>query len=217
MREHTVGQVLRHKAIAIVRGATVGNCLRIADALYAGGIRLMEIPFEQKAPDSFAETARAISEIARRYGDRLLVGAGTVTTPELAELAANAGARFAVSPDTSPDVIRKTRELGLVSIPGAMTPTEALSAHRAGADFVKLFPVGDLGLSYVRALSAPLGHLRMLGFGGITEGNVADFLRAGLCGVGIGACLADRRWIEAGEFDRITAAAKELIKHIQNA
>ena len=217
MREYTIEQVLEHKAVAIVRGASVEDCLKVADALYAGGIRLMEITFNQKNPASFADTAKAISAIAERYEGRMLVGAGTVTTPELVEIAANAGARFIISPDTNPAVIKKTRELGLVSMPGALTPTEVLVAHNAGADFVKLFPVGNLGASYLRALCAPISHVRMLAVGGVNEENVAEFLSAGAYGVGVGGNLANKKWIEAGEFDKITAVAKKLVENIKNA
>ena len=217
MREYTIEQVLEHKAVAIVRGASVEDCLKVADALYAGGIRLMEITFNQKNPASFADTAKAISAIAERYEGRMLVGAGTVTTPELVEIAANAGARFIISPDTNPAVIKKTRELGLVSMPGALTPTEVLVAHNAGADFVKLFPVGNLGASYLKALCAPISHVRMLAVGGVNEENVAEFLSAGAYGVGVGGNLANKKWIEAGEFDKITAVAKKLVENIKNA
>lgn len=217
MREYIINQVLEHKAIAIVRGAGVEDCIKVADALYEGGIRLMEITFNQKDPSSFADTAKAISEIAKRYEGRMEIGAGTVTTPELVEIAANAGAKFIISPDTSVDVIKKTRELGLVSMPGAFTPTEVLAAHKAGADFVKLFPVGNLGSSYVKALCAPISHVKMLAVGGVNEDNVAEFLKAGCYGVGVGGNLANKKWIEAGEFDKISAAARKLVENIKNA
>ena len=217
MRDYTIAQVLEHKAVAIVRGAGVEDCIKVADALYEGGIRLMEITFNQKNPDSFKDTAAAISAIAEKYEGKMLIGAGTVTTPELVEIAANAGAKFIISPDTNPAVIKKTLELGLVSMPGALTPTEVLIAHNAGADFVKLFPVGNLGASYVKALCAPISHVKMLGVGGVNEDNVAEFLRAGAYGVGVGGNLANKKWIDAGEFDKITASAKKLVENIKNA
>ena len=211
MREYMIEQVLEHKAVAIVRGASVEDCLKVADALYAGGIRLMEIIFNQKNPASFADTAKAISAIAERYEGRMLVGAGTVTTPELVEIAANAGARFIISPDTNPAVIKKTRELGLVSMPGALTPTEVLVAHNAGADFVKLFPVGNLGASYLKALCAPISHVRMLAVGGVDDTNIGQFLKAGACGAGVGGKLVRKEWVDAGQYDQITNAAKRLV------
>ena len=217
MRDYTIQKVLEEKAIAIVRGASVEDCLKVADALYEGGIRLMEITFNQKNPDSFKDTAAAIKGVAEKYEGKMLVGAGTVTTPELVEMAANAGAKYIISPDTNVEVIKKTRELGLVSMPGALTPTEVLQAHYAGADFVKLFPVGNLGASYIKALCAPISHVKMLGVGGVNEDNVAEFLKAGVYGVGVGGNLANKKWIEAGEFDKITATARKLVENIKNA
>ncbi len=217
MRDYIISKVLEHKAIAIVRGASADDCIKVADALYEGGIRFMEITFNQKNPDSFSDTAKAISAVATKYEGKMLIGAGTVTTPELVEIAAKAGAKYIISPDTNEDVIKKTRELGLVSMPGAFTPSEVLAAHRAGADFVKLFPIGNLGASYVKALCAPISHVKMLAVGGVNENNAADFINAGCYGVGVGGNLANKKWIEAGEFDKITEVARKLVENIKNA
>ena len=140
MRDQVIQQIEQEKIIAIVRGVGPEQCMKVADALYAGGIRLMEITYNQKDPASFQATADAISAITKAYEGRMFVGAGTVTTTELVELTAKAGGKFIISPDTNPDVIRRTRELDMVSMPGALTPTEIMTAHRAGADYVKLFP-----------------------------------------------------------------------------
>ncbi len=217
MREETIKKVLEEKAIAIVRGVDVEACMKVADALYEGGIRLMEITFNQKDPATFKDTAKAIELISKKYDGKMLVGAGTVTTPELVEMAAVAGAKYIISPDTNISVIERTRELGLVSMPGALTPTEILTAHAAGADFVKLFPAGNLGAAYIKAVCAPISHVKLMGVGGVNEDNVADFIRAGVVGVGVGGNLANRKWIEAGEFDKITATAKKLVENIKNA
>ena len=215
MRETTIQKVLEEKVIAIVRGVDPDACMKVADALYAGGIRLMEVTFNQKNPDSFKDTAEAISRISKTYEGRMLVGAGTVTTPELVEIAVNAGAKYIISPDTNPEVIKKTREMGVVSMPGALTPSEVLLAHRSGADFVKLFPVGNLGAAYVKALCAPISHVKMLGVGGVNENNAAEFIKAGVVGVGIGGNLANKAWIEAGEFDKITEIARKLVESLR--
>ena len=147
----------------------------------------------------------------------MFVGAGTVTTTELVELTAKAGGKFIISPDTNPDVIRRTRELDMVSMPGALTPTEIMTAHRAGADYVKLFPAGDLGPNYVKAVRAPISHVKMTAVGGINEKNMADFLKAGVCGFGIGGNLANKAWIEAGEFDKITETARAMVAVVKEA
>lgn len=217
MRETVIAGIEREKVIAIVRGAGAEACRKVADALYQGGIRLMEVTFDQKDPDSFPATAGAIAEIAKTYEGRMLVGAGTVTTPELVDLTAKAGGRYIISPDVNEAVIRRTRELGLVSLPGAMTPTEILTAHRAGADFVKVFPAGELGTGYLKAVRAPISHVKLLAVGGINERNAAGFLKAGAVGLGVGGNLANKEWIAAGDFDKITAAARILLEAVQTA
>ncbi len=217
MRETVIAGIEREKVIAIVRGAGAEACRKVADALYQGGIRLMEVTFDQKDPDSFPATAGAIAEIAKAYEGRMLVGAGTVTTPELVDLTAKAGGRYIISPDVNEAVIRRTRELGLVSLPGAMTPTEILTAHRAGADFVKVFPAGELGTGYLKAVRAPISHVKLLAVGGINERNAAGFLKAGAVGLGVGGNLANKEWIAAGDFDKITAAARMLLEAVQTA
>ena len=121
MLEDTIRFIEENRLIAIVRGIAPEKCLKVADALYEGGFRLVEVTFNQKEPDSFRTTADAITAIAEKYKDRMMVGAGTVVSPELVEQAAAAGARFIISPDVNVDVIRKTRELGLASLPGAMS------------------------------------------------------------------------------------------------
>lgn len=217
MRETVIASIEREKVIAIVRDAGAEACRKVADALYRGGIRLMEITFDQNHPDSFPATAGAIAEIAKTYEGRMLVGAGTVTTPELVDLTARAGGRYIISPDVNEAVIRRTRELGLVSLPGAMTPTEILTAHRAGADFVKVFPAGELGTGYLKAVRAPISHVKLLAVGGINERNAAAFLKAGAVGLGVGGNLANKEWIAAGDFDKITAAARILLEAVQTA
>lgn len=214
MRERIIAEILDRKIIAIVRGIEPEKVVRVAQALYDGGVTLMEITFNQKDPASWQETADAIAAVKAQMGDRMFVGAGTVTSPELVELAAKAGAGYIISPDTDPSVIAKTLELGLVSLPGAYTPTEAKQAHNAGADFVKLFPcVGD-AVTYLKALRAPLSHIRFLAVGGINADNAAEFIRAGALGVGVGSCLINAAWVNAGEFEKITAEAKRFVETI---
>ena len=216
MRDTVIKKVLDEKVIAIVRGVDPEACAKVAEALYEGGIRLMEVTFNQKAPSSFEDTAKTIQMLSEAYEGRMLIGAGTVTTPELVELAVSAGAKYIISPDMNEDVIRRTRELGAVSMPGAFTPTEVLAAHRAGADFVKLFPAGNLGASYFKALCAPISHVKMLAVGGVNEDNAAEFIKAGVVGVGVGGNLANKKWIDAGEFSKITDTARKLVENIKN-
>ena len=214
MQQKVIQEILGKKIIAIVRGVEPTKIVNIAQALYDGGITLVEVTFNQKDPASFQETADAIAAIKAHMGDKMFVGAGTVTSVELVEMAARAGAAYIISPDTDPAVIRRTKELGLVSLPGAYTPTEAKQAHNAGADFVKLFPcVGDAP-AYLKALCAPLSHIKFLAVGGVNADNAADFLKAGAVGIGVGSCLVNKQWADAGEFHKITAEAKRFIENI---
>lgn len=214
MREEIVQAILRHKLIAIVRGAEPDQLLPIAHALADGGVRLMEITFDQKHPENFSATTDGIRAVRRELGQRLYVGAGTVLTVDQAELAAQAGAAYLISPDSDPAVIRRTRELGLVSIPGAFTASEAKQAHQNGADFIKLFPCVGNGAEYLKALCAPLSHIRFLAVGGVDTQNASAFLKAGAVGLGVGGCLVNRKWVEAGEYSRITEEAKRMIQNI---
>ena len=140
------------------------------------------------------------------------MGAGTVTSLEMLEGAYNAGAKFIVSPDTNPEVIKATVEKGMVSMPGAMTPTEIITAYKCGADFVKVFPVLNLGADYIKAVRGPYNHIPLLAVGGVNEKNMGDFIKAGACGVGVGGNLVNKDWIAKGEFEKITELAKEFVK-----
>jgi len=215
MRETIIQEVLNHKIISIVRGMDREKTVKIAKALYAGGIRFIEVTFNQKNPERFYETADCIRAIREEMGDKMYVGAGTVTSVELVDLAARAGALYIISPDTDEAVIRRTRELGLVSMPGAYTPTEAKKAYNAGADFVKLFPcIGDAPV-YIKALCAPLNHIPFLAVGGVHADNAGACIKAGAVGVGVGSSLINKAWVEAGEYEKITEEAKKMIRNLE--
>ena len=211
MKEQVIQNSLDHKVIAIVRGVYGEDCLHLAEALYEGGIRLLEVTYDQAKPEDHAKTADTIRRLNEKLGDRMDFGAGTVTSAELVALTQAAGGQFIISPDSNEEVIRATVAAGMVSIPGALTPTEALFAHRCGADFVKLFPVGDLGPGYVKAVSAPLNHIRLLAVSGVNEKNIGTFLNASAVGAGVGGNLVNKKWIAGGEFEKITALAKEFV------
>ena len=135
-------------------------------------------------------------------------------TAEQVRIAVNAGAEYMISPDASREVIEETGRLGAVSIPGALTPTEVATAYAYGADFVKLFPAGELGLSYIKAIRAPLAHIPMLAVGGVNETNLGEFLGAGLSGFGIGSNIVSKKLIEQGDFAALTALAKQYTEQI---
>ena len=211
MREAIIQKVLDKKIVAIVRGVYGQDALDLASALYAGGIELLEVTFDQSKPESLNRTSDTVKLLCRELGDKMYFGAGTVTTIKMLNLAKEAGAGFIVSPDCNPEVIKATVEAGMVSMPGAMTPTEILTAYRAGADFVKVFPTAGLGSAYIKAVRGPLNHIRLLAVGGVNEKNIADFLAAGCVGAGVGGNLVNKNWIANGEWDKITALAREFV------
>lgn len=209
MEQTTLEFMKEHKIVTILRGFGLEEVLNTAQALYDGGIRLLEITFDQTAPvDVTADMIRAVS---RKFAGRLRVGAGTVMTVSQLCAAYEAGAKYIISPDSNPEVIRETKKLGLVSMPGAMTPTEVASSYALGADIVKIFPADNLGLSYIKALQGPLKHIPMSAVGGVNLDNIADFLNAGLAGVGIGSNIADKAAIRRGDFAHITELARAYV------
>jgi len=211
MRSEVIGEILENRLILIVRGIRGDRLASVLEAACRGGIKLAEITFDAKGDPSDAEVAEEIAAAASRFEGRMTIGAGTVLTPEQARLTRRAGGLFVISPDTDPAVIETSREEGLVSIPGALTPTEAARAARCGADLVKLFPAGRMGPGYLKDLTAPLSHIRFLAVGGINPGNMAEYAAAGACGFGIAGSIVDRKAVMSGDLARIEAAAAAAV------
>lgn len=212
MKNEITAKIKEEKIIAIIRHLGAKDAEALCEALYKGGIRLAEITFDPAGTIPAEETAKTISVLRDKFAGKMLIGAGTVLDMDYARIAIGAGAEFIISPNTDPDVIRYTKECGRVSIPGAMTPTEVVSAYRAGADFVKVFPSDTLGLKFINALRAPLPHIPLIPTGGINTGNIADFLSAGAAAVGIGSNLSRNDLVKAGRLDEITALAEEYLR-----
>lgn len=212
MKEQTIEHVLAHKIITIVRGVDRENIFKTAEAFILGGIACMEITYDAARPETHAETAETIRQLNERFLKDLMIGAGTVLTPEQVVMTKEAGGCYIISPNVNKDVIQKTAQCGLVSMPGAFTPTECEEAHRWGADFVKLFPVGGMGPGYVKDLAAPLSHIRFLAVGGVTAENLPAFLKAGAVGAGVGSDLVNKELILSGEFSKIAQRAKQYVQ-----
>ncbi len=212
MKEDIEKLVCETRIIAIIRGFSSDICLHLAEAYAKGGIRLVEVTFNQRAPETWADTAAAIKAIAGHFGGEVRAGAGTVLTEEQLSICADAGGEYMVAPNVSPELIRSSVGRGLAAIPGAFTPTEAVNAWDAGASFVKLFPVGTLGVGYVKALCAPLSHIQFLAVGNVRPDTVADYIRAGCVGAGVGGNLVNREWIEAGEWGKIAEYAASFVE-----
>ncbi len=212
--QNTINKIHENKIIVIVRGVETKKLIDLAEAMYNGGIRLLECTYDASGKTSDETIANSIEMLATHFDGKLTVGAGTVLTKKQIELTKNAGGKFIISPDSNREVIEFTKESELVSIPGAITPTEVAAAHRMGADFVKLFPVDLYGPKYIKTLKAPLSHVSMLAVNGITADNMTDYLNAGACGVGIGSGIVNKKMIEENDFDGITALAKKYTEKL---
>ncbi|MBR3804563.1 MAG: bifunctional 4-hydroxy-2-oxoglutarate aldolase/2-dehydro-3-deoxy-phosphogluconate aldolase [Clostridia bacterium] len=212
-----IKKIEEEKIIVIVRGVKKENLIPLATAMYNGGIKLLELTYSANGSISDEETAENIRLLSKHFAGKMDIGAGTVLTEKQVELTKKAGGKFIISPDTYDKVIKKTKELGLVSMPGALTPSEIQSAHRAGADFIKLFPIDNLGVSYLKAVKAPLSHIKFLAVGGVDENNMSAYLKAGVCGFGIGSNIVKKDLIEKGDFDAITELAKKYVSIVKNS
>ena len=215
MREELIKLIEKEKVIVIVRGVEKEKLIPLVEAMYLGGIRVLEITYSANGAISDEETAENIKFLCEKYAGKMYIGAGTVLTKKQVELTYKAGGKFIVSPDTCPEVIKKTRKLGLVSIPGALTPSEMQIAHKNGADFIKIFPITNLGLSYFKAVKAPLSHLKMLAVGGVNETNIVEYLKAGINGFGLGSNIVDKKLVDNNDFEAITELAKKYVSIVK--
>lgn len=214
-REEIIKDIEENKIIVIMRGFTTEQLLKSVEAMAKGGIKLVEVTFDQSGKIKDEETSANIRALKERFAGRVRIGAGTVMSERQAELAFEGGAEFIISPDCYEPVIRKTRELGMVSIPGVFSPTEAANAYRYGADFAKLFPNSELGISYLKALIAPLSHIKFLAVGGINHENMTDYINAGAKGIGVATAIADRKLILAEKYDELTEKARLFTDRIK--
>ncbi len=207
MNQQTKDLIMNKKVIAICRGIYGDDLRALADALFKGGIEMIEVTFDQKDPDHLHKTQTAIRMLKDTFQE-MAVGAGTVISLTQLQYAYEGGAQYIISPNTDLAVIRETKRLGLLSIPGAMTPSDIVSAYQNGADFVKLFPCAQLGTSYVKAIRSPLNHIPLLATGGITPDNLEEYLSLGMAGAGMGGNLCSKALLKEKKFDELTAIAR---------
>jgi 2-dehydro-3-deoxyphosphogluconate aldolase/(4S)-4-hydroxy-2-oxoglutarate aldolase len=205
-----VKEFLERKVIVVCRGIAREEIANVASALYEGGIRFMEVPFNQADPSTFAETAAKIKTVKEALGDKMHVGAGTVITMEQFELAKAAGAEIIVSPTMEEDVITATKAAGLISMPGCATPSEMTKAYKLGADLIKLFPSSIVDLKVIKEIRVPLNHLPLVCFGGVSAENIEEILATGVVGVGVASSVLDKQALANKDYEKITTLAKEL-------
>jgi 2-dehydro-3-deoxyphosphogluconate aldolase/(4S)-4-hydroxy-2-oxoglutarate aldolase len=212
MKDYEILNKIRESGVcAIVRGTKIENACKIADALLAGGVNVIEVTFNTPG------AAEMIKELSEKYKDKMVVGAGTVLDPETARVAIMAGATFVLSPSLNIDVLRMCQRYSVLPVPGITTPTEAITAWENGASVVKIFPAGALGASYIKQMRGPFSQIDMMAVGGVSLDNIKDFIKAGACSVGIGSDLVDKKLVEAGKFDELTKRASNFINAIKAA
>ncbi|WP_010529990.1 bifunctional 4-hydroxy-2-oxoglutarate aldolase/2-dehydro-3-deoxy-phosphogluconate aldolase [Lentibacillus jeotgali] len=180
---NTLQKITDHKLVAVVRGADPNDVMPIAEALYAGGIRIMEITMDTPRVET------VISDLNNAFDGKMVVGAGTVLDAESARTAIMAGAKFIFSPTINTGTIEMTKRYGVVSIPGAMTPTEILTAYEHGADLVKVFPAGTMGPGYIKDVHGPLPYIPLMPTGGVNLSNVREYFDKGAVAAGLGNAL----------------------------
>lgn len=207
MPETTQEIIERVGLIPVLRAKSTAQGRAVVEAMIAGGVNIVEVTM------TVPGAIDLLRELKREYGDELLLGSGTVTTAEQAQATIDAGAEFVVSPSLHPEVIRVTKGNKKISCPGALTPTEAITAWNAGADYVKIFPCSAVGgASYLKALLAPFPHLKVIPTGGVTLQTAASFIEAGARALGVGSDLVNLAAVDSGHAETITETAKAYLK-----
>jgi 2-dehydro-3-deoxyphosphogluconate aldolase/(4S)-4-hydroxy-2-oxoglutarate aldolase len=210
MPETTEETLERVGLIPVLRARNTAQAHAVVQAMLAGGVTVVEVTM------TVPGAVELLTELKREYGAKLLLGSGTVTTAEQADATIEAGAEFVVSPSFHPQVIAATKAKGKLSIPGALTPTEVITAWNAGADYVKIFPCSSMGgASYLKSLLSPFPHLKLIPTGGVTLQTAESFLRAGARALGVGSDLVNLAAIDAGTPEVITDAARAYLKVLE--
>jgi len=194
--------------VAVVRGRDTAQVLQAVRALVAGGVRGIEVTF------TVPEPVNTIEKVNAEFGEDICLGAGTVLTTEDALSAIDVGAIYIVSPGTNAEIIRLCNEEDIAVMPGAMTPTEVITAYQFGADVVKLFPAGFLGIPYLKALRGPFPNIAIIPTGGVSVDNAGEWLAAGAFALGAGSSLVLKDAMAEGQYDRITERAREFVAAI---
>ena len=209
-KQHTLGKLLTARVLGIIRVQTSAALIQIAQALHVGALSCLEITMTTPG------ALRAIAETSGELDD-VLMGAGTVLDAPTARQAILAGAQFLVTPTVEPDVIEMAHRYGVVVIPGAMTPTEILTAWEMGADMVKVFPASILGPGYLKAVHGPLPQIPLVPTGGVTAGNAGEFIKAGAAVVCAGGWLVDKKAVTEGHYEILTERALALVEAVKKA
>lgn len=205
-------RMIEEGLIPVIRVASAAEAIDVADAIKEGGVTLIEITM------SVPGAIETIKELTQKYKDEIIMGAGTILDPETARAALLAGAQFIVTPTLNLDVIQIAHRYSAVVVPGAMTPTEILTAWNAGADMVKVFPAAQLGgPEYLKAIRGPLPQILLVPTGGVNLQNAGAFIKAGASAIGVGGELVDKKAVKEKKFNVITENARAFLKAVREA
>jgi 2-dehydro-3-deoxyphosphogluconate aldolase / (4S)-4-hydroxy-2-oxoglutarate aldolase len=208
----TLGRIVRTGVVPVVRASSADEARQLIEAILAGGLDIIELTM------TVPGAIELMSALSRAYGERVVLGAGTVLDSETARACLLAGARFVVSPILDLPTIECCRTYSVPAIPGALTPTEIVRAWRAGASMVKVFPCSAMGgASYLKSLKAPFPQIELIPTGGVSLATVPDFVHAGATALGAGADLVDLKKLRAGDTAAITEQAKQYLQAIAKA
>ncbi len=211
MRQQILDEILSGGVVAVIRMSDAQKLMRVIEAVRDGGVTAIEVTMTTPG------ALQAIEQAARTMGDGVQIGVGSVLDVAMARQAIDAGARYVVSPIFKPEIVEEVHRHDLPVMPGAFTPTEIQRAHEAGADVVKVFPADAVGMSYFKAVLAPMPHLKLMPTGGVTLTNGGDWLRAGAVAVGVGGALLDKQAIAGGNYAVLTENARTLRRSIEEA
>lgn len=212
MPETTKEIIERVGLIPVLRAKSIAQGRAVVDAMIAGGVTVVEVTM------TVPGAVDLLKQLKKDFGEQLLLGSGTVTTADQCQATIDAGAEFVVSPSLHSEVIATTKKNGKISCPGALTPTEAITAWNAGADYVKIFPCSAVGgASYLKALLAPFPQLRIIPTGGVTLQTAESFIKAGARALGVGSDLVNLAAVDEGHPEKITEAAKAYLQIIAAA
>jgi 2-dehydro-3-deoxyphosphogluconate aldolase/(4S)-4-hydroxy-2-oxoglutarate aldolase len=210
-KEHDLAQLTESGIVAVVRGDDANVLCDVVSALKSGGVTAIEITF------TVPKATRVLEQVADQFGDSVLLGAGTVLDSETARAALLAGARYIVSPCVNLDVIEMCQRYDKLVMPGALTPTEVITAWQAGGDIIKIFPSDLTGPSYLKALAGPFPQVKLMPTGGVNLDTMTDFLDAGAVAVGVGGSLVEKKAVTEGNFQRIEELAQKYVSLLLKA
>lgn len=208
-RQRLAERIIDMGVVAVIRMADAGKLLRVAEAIHKGGVSAIEVTMT--VPNALG----VIEEVARRMGEDVILGVGSVLNAETTRRAIGAGARYVVSPIFKPEIIDEAHRHSCPVMPGVFTPTEALLAQEHGADVVKVFPADVSGMAFIKAVLAPMPHLRLMPTGGVSLTNAGDWIRAGAVAVGVGSALLDKKAIAEENYAALTENARTLRRSVQ--